>query len=352
MNLEEKKGFIFNFIYFAFWIVIVFLTFRFVSEYLLPFFVGIIVAYLVQKPASYIALKFKLKKEKIAAVLSVIFFTIIIALISFFLWFLGAQIARLLDYLSANTDAIERIFGDMTVRINKIFENSNSKFKHFLKEISKDIIQTIMTRFGGLLSSIMSDLLKKLPSLFVGSVITVVATCYMARDYDMLKAFLCGIISKQKIKIITEVKNIVAECFIKFTLGYFKIFLITFLMLLLGLFVIGNENFITLSFFVAMLDLLPVLGTGTVLLPWALINFLIGNAFRGIGLIVLYLMITIIRNYIEPKIMGKQIEINPLFMLVFIFLGLRIGGLLGMLVFPLVFTVAFTYFRRKYIKSL
>ena len=209
-----------------------------------------------------------------------------------------------------------------------------------------------MTRFGGLLSSIMSDLLKKLPSLFVGSVITVVATCYMARDYDMLKAFLCGIISKQKIKIITEVKNIVAECFIKFTLGYFKIFLITFLMLLLGLFVIGNENFITLSFFVALLDLLPVLGTGTVLLPWALINFLIGNAFKGIGLIVLYLMITIIRNYIEPKIMGKQIEINPLFMLVFIFLGLRIGGLLGMLVFPLVFTVAFTYFRRKYIKSL
>jgi predicted PurR-regulated permease PerM len=67
----------------------------------------------------------------------------------------------------------------------------------------------------------------------------------------------------------------------------------------------------------------------------------------GLGLVILYLIITVIRNFAEPKIIGKQIGINPLFTLVFIFLGLRLGGIMGMLVLPVVLTVLFTYFRRQ-----
>ena len=348
MNLEKKKSFIIDFIYFAFWLAIVFISFRFVLEYFLPFFVGVVVAYFVQKPATYISLKCKIKKEMISAILSVIFFIAIIVLITFLIWFLVIQITKLFDYMNTNINVIERIFTDISLKFNKMFEKTNSKYKHFFMEFSKEIIQTSVTKLGGLLSSIMSDLFKKIPAFFVGSVITVVATCYIARDYDMLKAFFGGIISKKNIKTIIDIRNIVTECFFKFIFGYFKIFIITFIQLLLGLLIIGNKNFIALSLIIALLDLLPVLGTGTVLLPWALINFLLGNVFKGIGLVVLYLCITIIRNYIEPKIMGKQIEINPLFMLVFIFLGFKIGGLLGMLFFPLLLTVVFTYFRRKY----
>ena len=95
------------------------------------------------------------------------------------------------------------------------------------------------------------------------------------------------------------------------------------------------------------MDLLPVFGTGIILLPWSVFSFLQSNYKNGFGLVALYLIIMIVRNFAEPKIIGKQININPIFTLLFIFIGLRIGGIMGMLLFPLILTVVFTYYRRQ-----
>lgn len=85
-----------------------------------------------------------------------------------------------------------------------------------------------------------------------------------------------------------------------------------------------------------MLDILPVLGTGTVLLPWAVIAFAGGNARMGIGVIGLYLIITVVRNIVEPKLVGKQMGLSPVVMLPCMIVGLHFFGILGLFGVPLV----------------
>ena len=107
--------------------------------------------------------------------------------------------------------------------------------------------------------------------------------------------------------------------------------LLTFFELTIGLHILGIENALVIAFLIAIFDVLPVLGTGGIMLPWILISFLNNQVKTGVGLLILYLVITVIRNIIEPKIVGKQIGLHPLLMLMCMYLGARLFGFLGML---------------------
>jgi predicted PurR-regulated permease PerM len=88
---------------------------------------------------------------------------------------------------------------------------------------------------------------------------------------------------------------------------------------------------------IAFVDFLPVLGAGGVLIPWALIAFILGNVKLAIGLLVLYVVILMVRNLVEPHVLGQQIGMHPLLTLFSIYLGFRMYGFLGMLIVPLLF---------------
>ena len=96
---------------------------------------------------------------------------------------------------------------------------------------------------------------------------------------------------------------------------------------------------------IAFVDILPVIGTGTVLVPWAVILALIGNIKLAVSLAVLYIITVIVRNFLEPKIIGGQIGISSLFTLIFMFAGLKILGVLGLILFPIIFIVTVKYFK-------
>ena len=86
---------------------------------------------------------------------------------------------------------------------------------------------------------------------------------------------------------------------------------------------------------VAVVDLMPILGIGLVLLPWALVVGVMGNMFLAIGMLALYLVITAIRNVVEPKLVGRKIGLHPLATLISMFVGLQLFGIIGMFLFPL-----------------
>lgn len=117
--------------------------------------------------------------------------------------------------------------------------------------------------------------------------------------------------------------------------AYVFIFLMTFAELAAGLLLLRIEGAFAIAFLIAVLDILPVLGTGTVLLPWAVIAFAGGNARMGIGVIGLYLIITVVRNIVEPKLVGKQMGLSPVVMLPCMIVGLHFFGILGLFGVPL-----------------
>ena len=115
--------------------------------------------------------------------------------------------------------------------------------------------------------------------------------------------------------------------------------LLTFFELTIGLHILGIENALVIAFLIAIFDVLPVLGTGGIMLPWILISFLNNQVKTGVGLLILYLVITGIRNIIEPKIVGKQIGLHPLLMLMCMYLGARLFGFLGIFILPILILI-------------
>lgn len=132
----------------------------------------------------------------------------------------------------------------------------------------------------------------------------------------------------------SRIKIHIKDIGLKYVKGYFILMVITFAELSLGFTFIGVENSFLVAAVIAFLDLLPIIGTGGVIIPWIIIEMLLGNLNFALKLSILYLIVTIIRNIIEPKTIGNQLGLHPLIMLICMYIGIKAFGVVGMFVFP------------------
>lgn len=112
---------------------------------------------------------------------------------------------------------------------------------------------------------------------------------------------------------------------------------ITFILAFIGLSILKVKYAVIISLIIVVVDVLPVLGTGSVLMPWAIVSFLRGNVFLGLGLVILYVIILVIRRVLEPKILGERIGLSAISTLISIWVGFKFMGVLGVFLFPLAF---------------
>jgi len=112
--------------------------------------------------------------------------------------------------------------------------------------------------------------------------------------------------------------------------------LITFIELAVGLSILRADGAIYIAALTAIIDIMPVLGTGAVVIPWSIFEFIKGNLTFAIGLAILYIVIMIVRNILEPKLVGKQIGLHPLIMLICMYVGVKVFGFIGLFVLPII----------------
>lgn len=189
------------------------------------------------------------------------------------------------------------------------------------------LLETVITSLLTLLSS--------LPSIFLILVVGLVATYFLMRDKKMiLKGFYQELPPAWADRVVQVVGD-VASGFMGYLRAQVLLMSISAMQAIGGFFLLGVEYAFTLGLLIAIADLLPVLGPGTVLLPWALLELLMGNSFRAIMLAILYGLITVVRQILEPKLVGARIGIHPLAILVSIYVGLKAMGFLGVVIGPL-----------------
>ena len=133
----------------------------------------------------------------------------------------------------------------------------------------------------------------------------------------------------------TDIKSFIFLTLGRLIQAYATLMLITFLELCIWLTLIGIPHSIMISALIAIVDILPILGTGTVVIPWVVIEFIMGNWHLGMLLLLMYGFILIVRNILEPKIVGHHIGLYPLVTLVSMYVGLKALGAVGMFIFPL-----------------
>lgn len=200
----------------------------------------------------------------------------------------------------------------------------------------KEMLQSSLSAFASSLPAKLTAFAARLPSLFVAMIVTLISCFYIAMDYPRVTAFLKGLCPRPLREKIPQVRQRMSGLFRRWFGAYLLLFLLTFGELFLGLLLLGEHYAFLLAFLIALMDVLPVLGVGTALLPWALFRLLSGNVWGGVGLILLYTVITVVRQITEPHLVGKSIGLHPLVMLFAFFAGMKLFGFVGIFFGPLV----------------
>ena len=154
-------------------------------------------------------------------------------------------------------------------------------------------------------------------------------------DYDTLAQFISRQFTKRNNEIIQKIKQYISHTLFVVVRSYLLIMGITFIELSVGLSVIGIPNAVLIAFMIAIFDILPVLGTGGIMIPWVLITLLQGNYQISIGILIVYVFVTIVRNILEPKIVGGQLGLHPVVALMSMFIGANLIGVIGLFGFPI-----------------
>lgn len=245
-----------------------------------------------------------------------------------------------------------QFFSQMPSMVNKLsltLRIINIKWAEYLQNINPDMVQylnDIISKLNNMLISLIepatqftissaTNIASSIPSAFIFTVAFILSCIFMTNDYENLKR---SLMNQFPIKIrqrIREIKKYTIIAVKKYIRGMGVILFITFFELFLGLTVLNVRYAFPIALLTALVDIFPVFGTGTILIPWAIISLLSGNYKLAIGLAVIYAIITVVRQFTEPKVMSKSLGTYPLFTLFSMYVGLKFFGVFGMILGPI-----------------
>ena len=209
--------------------------------------------------------------------------------------------------------------------------------------ISEELANHISEAFNGMLSSALSRLgeavtsaIGSVPKIFLFTAVTLIALIYFSLDLEKINGVIKKYLPKPIKAWILRIKSGAFFVIKKYIRSYFIIMLITYSVMLAGFAVLGVEHAPLIALAVAFLDILPILGVGTVIIPWSIIELSLGNRFLGIGLLVLFVINALIRQFAEPKIVGKNLDMHPIATLIMLYVGYNLFGIVGLFAFPVI----------------
>ncbi len=339
MNLEKQKNFL---IRFAFWVIVgalIYACLKYALPFFSPFVIAFVIAYLLNPAITWIAGRLKLKRTLPALVCTTLFFLVAGALISF----LGFRLfVYLKDMFLALPDFYNTTLLPLLTELFSRLELALSALDPAAVAVLEEVSTNFLGALGSLVSKIsmgaigtVSGMAFSVPGNFLNLVITIIVTYFMNVDYETITGFLVRQLPEKGQRTLGEVKGYISGTLIKCILSYALILFITFSEVAVGLTILRVPNAVLIALCIGIFDILPVLGTGGIMIPWAIISLITGDLFHGIGLLVLYLLITVIRNIIEPKIVGHQVGLHPVVTLASMLAGLKLFGIIGLFGFPI-----------------
>lgn len=172
---------------------------------------------------------------------------------------------------------------------------------------------------------------KGIPTVFVSIIVTFISAYFFIKDRDEVLEYAKRIAPDPIVVRMTMVCDNLKYAVGGYFKAQFKIMVVVFALLMAGFTIMKLHFTLLLAILIAFLDFLPFFGTGTALLPWAVYKFLVGNYRMTVGLLVLYGVTQLVRQLIQPKLVGDSIGMNPLLTLFFLYIGYRTGGIFGMI---------------------
>ncbi len=340
MTVQNKKDFLVKTAYAAVVTALIFIVCRFLVIYFFPFLIGLTLAYFLQKPSRAAAKKLHIKTGYVACVSVAVSYAAVIAVIGLLCF------ALIINFPRISAD-VQNLLSEVSEYLHNFSVKMPDSIKSIFIRDGKSVTQTVSGYVSSYMAAILQRVVKNAPSFLFCTVITVVASCYIAKDYEAVRQYALSLMPPRTVQITAAVIRIVKTNVFRIIKGYIILMVITFALLTVGFFIAGIKNAVVLAALIAFIDLLPVLGTGTVLIPWSIVCFVRSDFKTGIALVLIYAAALCAHNALEPKVVGRQIGIPPLVMLICIFIGLRLFGFLGMILSVISLTVIINLYKEN-----
>ncbi|MGI5970463.1 MAG: sporulation integral membrane protein YtvI [Oscillospiraceae bacterium] len=312
---------------------------KFLLPWTLPFLISLVLARSVQPLIRRLSSGGHLPRS-LASALSITavllaFLCIIVLIVSRVVY----ELTSLVSSLPALLAGLPSLASDLEARIYRFILSMPSALQDFLFRAFDQLLErgiNIPSALYEKLLSLMGSIAGSLPKILLFFVTTVLATYFIGGSYDDVMKFIMRQIPPKWHEKVMRTKGRLQLTLGQWLKAQLLLMVIVFCLISIGLLLLGIRYAVLAAAAIAIIDVLPVLGSGMVLIPWALIEF-IRCSGKGLGLLVLYGLVALTRSFAEPRLVGKRIGLNPLVTLLAIYIGYRSIGVFGMLLFPIVF---------------
>ena len=317
----------------------------------MPFLIAFVISIIIEPAIRFFMNKTKLNRKTSSIIIFVIVFAIII----------GAVTWGIISLISESTNLLQML----NLYINKAYtqvQESISKLSIEKLSVSKDIInmfqntsQEILVKLSNWMTKFLTNLIEiitSIPAIAIYVVITIMSLYFMCTD----KIYMLDLLEHHMPqKWVRKLGKHIREITLSLG-GYLKaeatLILISFIISVIGLYllkIIGmNIKYpLLIALAIGFVDALPILGSGTVMVPWAIISALNGDLKLGISIIILWIIMSVVRQFLEPKIVSGKIGIHPIFTLIAMYTGFKLIGVMGMLVGPIVLIILKSIFAKE-----
>lgn len=334
MKIENRKNFLINT---AYWSVIglaVYLVIRYIVPISVPFFLGIPIAYVVVRISRKLHCTHRL--FRIGIIIAI--YGLIALLITLLISKCVSTVSGIIRWLP---EVYELKFLPLATMAYNWFTNTAEHLDPTLVNSLQVVLDSLIsamksavTALSGYAVNLISGLATGVPNLILSLLAMIFSTVFVAGDYEGIRTFAQNNLPQSVKKILSNVWIYLTKTLFVVIRSYLIIMILTFTELSILFSVFGIEHAVLKASIIALLDIMPVLGTGGIMIPWAIISLMLGYTKLGLELLLIYIIVTVVRNYVEPRIVGTQLGLHPIITLVSMFIGLRLFGFFGVFGLP------------------
>ena len=314
---------------------ILFFVFLFpkIFRFFLPFIIGWIISAIANPLVKFLEQRIKILRKHSSALIIIFVIALVILVIYGIIAFLITQAQALIDDFPDIAKLVTDRFNQVVESLSDVFGISaveaQKKFENFFLNIRDEYTSLFDTEK---ISEFTISFAKNVVDYILMTLIVFMSAYFFIKDRNVIV---------EKVKKVTPKSvlynyNIIVQYFKQAVGGYFKaqfkIMLVLIIIMFVGFRFIGIKYSFLIAVLTGILDVLPVFGTGAVLWPWALVEFILGNYFEAIILMVIYLVCQLVKNILQPKLVGDSVGLNPLTTLLFMYIGYRFGGIVGLII--------------------
>ena len=313
-----------------------------------PFVASWILALMAAPLCSFLEKHIRLNKKWASAFVIILVLVLLAGAGYLLITKLGKELISFLSDAPTYYAYFQKAIKILGMKLNGMIAPISSDFGNQIQAVFDDLLSQLgaaINKFAPQSVSMLGSAAANVTSGLIGSLVMILSAYFFIVDRDKMKMVLSKWLPDDLEMQYNNIKGKLMAAMGGFFLAQLKIMGIVFVILLIGFFILRSPYAFLLALLISFLDLLPVLGTGTVLIPWALIVLVQGNFHQGIILIILYIVCLLARQLLQPKIIGDSIGMDTLPTLVLIYTGYKLKGMSGMILALLIGTIMMTLYK-------